>query len=166
MTELRVESQSPDTYERLHVPGHATSKYNKWECDDIDAVLDQVREILENSLSGIYCINVFNDQFKPERPESKKLTADQIKLITLMSAISEDCYAVGWMSGNEFRLWSMLERDILVDGAYRITPQQRNEMMWLSRTIDGWIYYDKTLGPLFIGMEVWKHKYEMENEKK
>ncbi len=158
MEKFGVESYSHDSYKISHVPGRSVGKYNRWTYDEIDAVLDQVREILENSLSGIYCIHILNNKFKPE--ESEGLNKEQAELAQLMSDISEQSYAAGWMSGNEYRIWSMLKNNILIDGAYSFSVEQRNNLIFLSKKIGGWIFWDDETYYTFIDAEAWAHKYE------
>ena len=96
----------------------------------------------------------------------------QRALYQLMSDISEDCYCAGWMSGNEYTLWTMVANQD-ADRRYglgEVELQQIEELRAISTEVGGWIRWrddddDKSLppsewGPVFVPMEQWLPMYE------
>jgi hypothetical protein len=62
-----------------------------------------------------------------------------VALAKLMSAISERCYAAGWMDGTEFVLWDALARGPRDWGRDRITADDVAKLTELSDKSGGWI---------------------------
>ena len=56
-----------------------------------------------------------------------------------MSAISEDCWAAGWMTGNEYALWDALHGDSHRYGWSHISYEELEELRVLSELAGGWI---------------------------
>lgn len=89
------------------------------------------------------------------------MTNKQDKLYELMSDISEECYCAGWMTGNEFFLWSVINGGNRKYGMGVVTDDQIQKLKSLSEELGGWIFwYDSgsdsdKWGPKFITMEKW-----------
>lgn len=79
-------------------------------------------------------------------------------LLHLMQWDSEESYAAGWISGNEYRLWSQATRDSVVAGKVG-DDQPYRWMQELAVVADGWWVwpYDamSSPGPSFVGMREW-----------
>jgi hypothetical protein len=90
------------------------------------------------------------------------LTKKQAQLCELMHQISQDCYCAGWMSQNEFRLWSAVvdPTDDLEYGFAAISPDEVMQLRQLSEEIGGWIVWDGEIGDLvFLSLEAWQKRY-------
>jgi len=78
--------------------------------------------------------------------EDRKRLAEELRdmaakeLPRLMSEISEECWAAGWMSGTEWRLWKAIadENDDGKWGMGRITLEQTGRLAHLSQLVGGW----------------------------
>lgn len=57
MKRYSVDAFTFETHQMTHTPGFPE---NSWNHDEIEEVLQDVRNILENSISGIYCIQIFD----------------------------------------------------------------------------------------------------------
>jgi hypothetical protein len=62
-----------------------------------------------------------------------------VALATLMSAISERCYAASWKHGTEFVLWDAVRNGPRDWGRDRITAEDLERLSDLSRATGGWI---------------------------
>lgn len=90
--------------------------------------------------------------------EDRKRLAHELRdmatqeLPRLMSEISEECWAAGWMSGTERRLWQAIsdEHDDGQWGMGHITEEQRDRLARLSESVEGW--YD---GERIVPMAEW-----------
>jgi hypothetical protein len=121
----------------------------------------------------------------PERLESEaaealaeypKLTLDQCRLYTLMSDISEECYCAGWLSGNEYRLWSAMTdpKDDRAYGQGTITDDNVTDLQDLCERAGGWIYWHDDSwepglpqahwGPRCMPIEEWRAHYATSEE--
>ncbi len=96
-----------------------------------------------------------------------ELNWKQKALYERMSDISEECYAAGWMSGNEYTLWNMLANADAsrLYGMCNVSENDLAELREISTEIGGWIRWvddhdDPDLpceewGPAFIAMADW-----------
>ena len=92
---------------------------------------------------------------------------DMQELYDLMSEISEDCWCAGWLIGNEFALWSAIQRGDLKYGPELIEKADLDRCAELSRLINGWIVWlddehglpPAEWGPYFVSMPEWLDIY-------
>ncbi len=93
------------------------------------------------------------------------------KLRFIMSAISEHCWAAGWMDGTEYALWDLMQAGGGDTGRWDLMPEEAEILKELSNAIGGWLWWpsmpDGKLapnGPLYISIEEWlKHLEEKGN---
>ena len=95
------------------------------------------------------------------------MTWKQKALYDRMSDISEECYAAGWMTGNEYTLWEMVANPESPRryGMSDVRESDLNELREISTEIGGWIRWvddedDPDLppeewGPVFTTMAEW-----------
>jgi hypothetical protein len=74
-----------------------------------------------------------------------------------MSDISEECYCAGWMSGNEFALWSLVQNNGGQYGIGYMSPSDVASLRALSSAAGGWIVWSD--GPKFMPMDEWLRHY-------
>lgn len=84
----------------------------------------------------------------------------QKALYRLMSEISEDHWAAGWMSDNEFMLWEMMtdseaSREY---GMYSVAESRLDELREISSELTGWIVFDHD--PKFIPLSEWLPRFD------
>ncbi len=91
------------------------------------------------------------------------------ELISLMSGISEDCWAAGWIEGLEYTLWQLMQNGGGSIGMWwRMTPDEAATLKELSDSVDGWVWWSYTEnnrpeldGPRYISMEEWLKHLEL-----
>lgn len=95
------------------------------------------------------------------------MTWKQKALYERMSDISEECYAAGWMTGNEYTLWGMVANPEASRsyGMSDVRESDLNELREISNEIGGWIrWFDgeddtdlppEDWGPVFTPMAEW-----------
>jgi hypothetical protein len=83
-----------------------------------------------------------------------------------MSAISQDCWAAGWMMGNEYALWDALHGDSHRYGWSHISYEELEELRVLSELAGGWIWTGppRTYTPPLVSFAVWKSIFESVDE--
>lgn len=87
----------------------------------------------------------------------------QFGLLCLMTGISEECWAVGWMNGSgwmnnlEHYLWRVAQGGERGYGMQTITERQATLLKLLSEEADGWWVWDDD-GPRFISLTAWQAK--------
>ena len=83
-----------------------------------------------------------------------------------MSAISQDCWAAGWMMGNEYALWDALHGASHRYGWSHISYEELEELRVLSELAGGWIWTGppRTYTPQFVSFEIWKSIVESVDE--
>lgn len=96
-----------------------------------------------------------------------KLTWKQRALYERMSDISEECYAAGWMTGNEYTLWEMVANPDASRnyGMSSVSESDLSELREISTEIGGWIRWvdddddpdlpSEEWGPVFTPMAEW-----------
>ena len=89
-----------------------------------------------------------------------------LALARLMSEISEDCYAAGWMGGLEFALWAIVQGEAQPEyGEYVVLPEQVERLRYLSSRIGGWVAWsDEARGEIFVPMAQWERMYAPHGE--
>lgn len=97
----------------------------------------------------------------PYTPPEARLSAGERVLFRLMSAVSEDCYAAGWMSGTEEAVWDLahgrLSRWGLLDN--RQLDPQMDEILWVAETIGKWIVWeDHETGLTAVPLAEWRER--------
>lgn len=85
-------------------------------------------------------------------------------LADLMSCISQDAYRAGWVTGNEFVLWSILEGSPERYSYRCIDENTLNILRWLAAASGQWIIWDNTYeggegGERPIPLEEWRALY-------
>jgi len=95
-----------------------------------------------------------------------ELTPKQWQLANAMSAISEECYAAGWLSGLEYTLWRFItyEESDARWGWSTIETARLDNLRTLALDIGGWIVWDDDLGEVFLTFDEWKQKHQMDNK--
>lgn len=95
------------------------------------------------------------------------MTWKQKALYERMSDISEECYAAGWMTGNEYTLWEMVANPEASRryGMSDVRESDLNELREISTEIGGWIRWvdddddpdlpSEEWGPVFTPMAEW-----------
>jgi hypothetical protein len=74
-----------------------------------------------------------------------------------MSAISEEYWCAGWMHNLEYMLWDA----VLGKRENFCTPEQIEQLKYLSGKCGGWIIWDKQAkGERFVTMQDWLRLYE------
>lgn len=78
-------------------------------------------------------------------------------LATLMSDISEEVYAAGWIEGCEWTLWDLLvgwrATEVAVWARHDITDRMP-ELDRLQRTADGWVWWRECMS--FVEADRWR----------
>jgi hypothetical protein len=93
------------------------------------------------------------------------------QLRDLMSEISEDMYAAGWLAGLEYSLWALVlgEPDVCFS-AEALVPGQLDDLRRLSAELGGWARWSDEpvtdarrspcpTGPVFVPMAEWVDLY-------
>jgi len=75
-------------------------------------------------------------------------------LLCLMTGISEEHWAAGWMQGLEHRLWEMVEGGERGYGMGEVTERQVQLLRLLSEEGDCWWRWDD--GPRQVSLDAWK----------
>lgn len=77
-------------------------------------------------------------------------------LLALMSGLSEEHWAAGWILGNEHCLWQMVKGgDNRGMGMGSVTERQVMLLRLLHEECDGWWIWDDDQGPVFRSTEQW-----------
>ena len=105
-------------------------------------------------------MDYFEQQVQKEAHKSANLEA-ALRLVNLMSQISEKCMSAGWLDGLEFSLWRVIENPS--DNKFGqgfVTESQINQLITLSNESKGWWeYLDENDHETFISIDDWKKKY-------
>lgn len=80
----------------------------------------------------------------------------RVGLLGLMAGISEELWCAGWMSGNEYSLWRMVEGGARGYGMGEVEERDVTLLRLLSERCNGWWVYDEE--PKFLGMERWRER--------
>jgi hypothetical protein len=86
------------------------------------------------------------------------LTGATLKLATLMSDVSEDVTAAGWLTGTEWTLWDALTEWRETGYAYWGAASIREYMPRLDelqRAAAGWIWWTDAHGPTYVPESRW-----------
>jgi len=79
----------------------------------------------------------------------------------IMSDISERCWCAGWMMGTEHALWRAIQtpdEEPFDWGQDEVTPEERQQLRWLSEQCGGWwCNYDR-----FLPLDEWKEQADGE----
>lgn len=81
-------------------------------------------------------------------------------LFRRMSELSEECHAAGWLIGNEFLLWRVLEGSVADYGGSALSAEELEELRVLSQRAGGWIWtgsVDEHL-PRLLPLEQWAER--------
>ena len=81
------------------------------------------------------------------------LTPEQFTLYTLMSDVSEDCYAAGWMSGTEDAVW------FAATGApsWAVGHESLPQILAIAEHIGFWIEWDRDAhSPRAVPLDEWR----------
>lgn len=84
----------------------------------------------------------------------------QYGLLCLMTGISEEFWAAGWMSGLEFSLWRAANGGERGYGMGKISDRQATLLKLLSDEAEGWWIYEDSIGPRFLSMKAWLAKLD------
>lgn len=77
-------------------------------------------------------------------------------LLALMAGLSEEHWAAGWISGNEFGLWRMVQGgENRRMGMGEVTERQVQLLKLLSDECNGWWTWDEVKGPVFVNITEW-----------
>jgi hypothetical protein len=77
-----------------------------------------------------------------------------------MSDISEDCYAAGWLIGNEYSLWRLLHGESSAYDKFDVPEEELEELRLLSQKAGGWIWTggpDEHI-PRLVSFEEWAER--------
>jgi hypothetical protein len=86
----------------------------------------------------------------------RDLNEDQLQLAKFMSSLSEAGFAAGWMKGLEFDLWAILNAPPKKYGRCTLTPNDLEQLQFLSSKCGCWITFDDTDEEIAIPLEAWK----------
>jgi hypothetical protein len=105
-------------------------------------------------------------KYEPEPPHPSMANPYARLLHEKMSAISEDCWCAGWMTGNEYALWGVLHGDDHTYGWCNVPYEDLEELRVLSEHAGGWIWTGpaRTYVPQLVSFEVWKSILVKANE--
>lgn len=92
-------------------------------------------------------------------PESAHLLA------RLMSDISEEHWAAGWMSGLEFALWDMVQGGSRRYGMDDVSDSEVAQLELLSELADGWVIHGDG-GEQYVPLEIWVAKAQAQYAKR
>ncbi len=94
----------------------------------------------------------------PSRPSAR---ACAYQLLRLMSDLSEDCYAAGWLIGCEVTLWDFVTRNQPGDwGGGFVAQEDINSLRRLSAACGGWWHWpDGADDKQFVTLEEWTELY-------
>jgi TPR repeat protein len=81
-----------------------------------------------------------------------------------MSAISERCFAAGWLDGLEETLWSALKSGPRRWGRDEITQGDLDQLTELSDGCGGWILYELPGGARFVSIADWERLLQQHPE--
>lgn len=77
----------------------------------------------------------------------------QTGLLALMTGISEETWAAGWMHGIEYSLWRAAEHG---HEGTEATERQARLLKLLSEEANGWWYYHDMAGARFVRLDEWR----------
>jgi hypothetical protein len=78
-------------------------------------------------------------------------------LEALMSGISEEFWCAGWMNGNEYALWTMVEGGKRAYGMGEVPESAVLALKHLADTADGWWHWPEDSDALrFISLDKWR----------
>jgi hypothetical protein len=72
-----------------------------------------------------------------------------------MSALSEEAYSAGWMSGLEYALWEALLGRRASYGRLVFTTEHRVRLRQLSESCSGWIVFDEHADETWLSVAEW-----------
>lgn len=78
-------------------------------------------------------------------------------LLSLMTGISEEFWAAGWMSGLEYSLWVAVEGGSRRYGMGELSERQVQLLRLLAEEAEGWWIWEG--GPKFIPLMEWRGKF-------
>lgn len=88
-------------------------------------------------------------------------------LIDFISQISETQYCAGWMSGVEFDLWAIINKEKSIRWTWELNETEIETLKYFSKKINGWVRFpEEGKSPMFIPMELWKDIYNLERRLK
>ncbi len=82
-----------------------------------------------------------------------------ILLVQLMSDISEEGYAAGWLVDLEYRLWAIVRGGPADFGMADMTHEKVEALRRLAEAAGGWFYFDLDQGEVFVSAETWAKMY-------
>lgn len=93
--------------------------------------------------------------------ELAELTSEQWNLYQLMSDISEECYAAGWMGGCERGIWAMVVGDADSYGMCSALELPLDALRVYAEHIGHWIVWDgpPSSGPRPVPLDEWRRMY-------
>ena len=89
-----------------------------------------------------------------------KLEPEAQELAQYMSALSEQAYDAGWMSGLELELWDAVVNGPREYGRLSITNEHIDELRRLSDVAGGWIVFDEKHEEALMPLKNWKTRFE------
>jgi hypothetical protein len=97
-------------------------------------------------------------RYEPVPPHPSMTNPYARLLYQKMSAISEDSWCAGWLSGNEYALWEILHGDRHEYGWGDVRYEDLEELRILSEHARGWIWTgpDKEYTPQLVTLEEWE----------
>ncbi len=102
----------------------------------------------------------------PPRPPHPSMGNPWARLLhRRMSDISEDGYAAGWLIGNEYSLWRMLQGGDRRYGQIVVTSEDLEELRLLSEQAGGWIWTDRDGSdqPQLVSFDAWQSLMAIED---
>lgn len=76
-----------------------------------------------------------------------------------MSAVSEEAYSAGWMTGLEYGLWAAV-LGVPYEGLHLdVSAGMRAYLLVLSDACGGWIVFDDTTEETWLPRAEWEHRF-------
>lgn len=97
-------------------------------------------------------------KYEPPPPHPSMANPFARLLYEKMSAISEDCWCAGWLSGNEYTLWEILHGDRHEYGRAAVSYEDLEELWVLSQQANGWIWtgHGRQYTPQLVTFAQWR----------
>ena len=90
----------------------------------------------------------------------KDLSKQQKALCNLMSDVSEEDWAAGWMDGLEYALWHMILNGPAYYGFKFVDEQTIQQLKHLSDQAGCWIIFDDTTAEKAVSLSDWQGMFE------
>lgn len=85
----------------------------------------------------------------------------QLALAQLMSDLSEECWAAGWLSRTEYDIWALIhgERESWGMATAATLQEELAAIVAVAQACGSWIVWDKPVGTRAIPLERWVERY-------